>query len=200
MSDTSDPLLDDARPDGRRQRSARSRRQIVEAMVKIVRGGDMRPSAARVAEVSGVSLRTVFRHFEDMDSLFREMTAIIEAEIRPIFERPLQSKDWRGKIDELIGKRIEIYERILPLRVSGSVRRFQSDFLKHDHEVFLELEQAGLKAVVPKSLQRDHALFSSLCLLLSFEAWRGLRQDQGLTRKDAEAAMRFGVDKLLAGL
>ena len=157
----------------------------------------MGPSAAQVAEESGVSLRTVFRHFEEMDSLYREMTAIIKREIWPILERPLTAPDWRERIEELLGKRIEVYEKIMPMKVSGSVRRFQSDYLKEDYDLFLALEREGLKQVLPKPIQKDPILCSALEMVISFEAWRSMRQDRALTRKQAEAALRFTVEKLL---
>lgn len=198
MSETEDPIADNERTDGRRQRSQRSRQKIVAAMLRLVRGGEMRPSAAQVADESGVSLRTVFRHFEEMDSLFREMTAIIEQEIKPILLRPITSTTWRDQVDELIGKRIDVYERIMPLKVSGAVRRFQSDYLKEDYDMFLSLEREGLRQVLPKSVQKDQTLHAALEMVISFEAWRSMRQDRGLGRKQAEAALRFAVDRLLS--
>ena len=54
----------DAPQDGRRQRSARSRVRIVEAMFALIRAGDMNPSAAALAEEANVGIRTVFRHFD----------------------------------------------------------------------------------------------------------------------------------------
>ncbi|PNB35794.1 TetR family transcriptional regulator, partial [Pseudomonas sp. FW305-130] len=36
-------------------------------MLDLVGKGDIAPSAARVAETAGVGLRSVFRHFADMD-------------------------------------------------------------------------------------------------------------------------------------
>ncbi len=197
--DHSSKILDKpATADGRRQRSQRSREKIVAAMLKLVRGGEMSPSAAQVAETSGVSLRTVFRHFEEMDSLYGEMSAVIEQEIMPILKRPLTSSNWRQQIDELISKRIEVYEKVLPLKVSGSVRRFQSDYLKQDYDQFLKLERAGLKHVLPKSVTANAALFSALEMTICFEAWRSMRQDRRLSVKQAEAALRLAVDRLLA--
>ncbi len=198
MSDTDDSVIDEAQPDGRRQRSQRSRQKIVAAMLKLVRGGEMRPSAAQVAEASGVSLRTVFRHFEEMDSLFREMTAIIEQEIKPILMRPLTSTNWRAQVDELISKRIDVYERIMPMKVSGSVRRFQSAYLKEDYDEFLAIERAGLKNVLPKAVQKNAQLYAALEMTISFEAWRSMRQDRGLSAKQAEGVLQFAVDKLLS--
>ena len=61
--------------DGRMLRGERSRQQIVDALFKLIRAGEMNPGAAQVADAANVSLRTVFRHFEEMDSLRMEMTA-----------------------------------------------------------------------------------------------------------------------------
>lgn len=63
--------------DGRRKRGDQSRRQIVDAMIELVRSGEMSPSAAQVAERAGVGLRTVFRHFDEMEILYREMAEVI---------------------------------------------------------------------------------------------------------------------------
>jgi hypothetical protein len=52
--------------DGRVARSHRSRRAIVDAMRALHAEGDLRPTAPRVAERAGVSLRTVWQQFADM--------------------------------------------------------------------------------------------------------------------------------------
>jgi AcrR family transcriptional regulator len=61
-------LADEEEADGRRQRSSRSRERIVLAMIDLIRAGEMSPAAARVAEKANVGLRTVFRHFEEMET------------------------------------------------------------------------------------------------------------------------------------
>ena len=77
-----------ASADGRRLRSERNRQQIVEAMIELIEAGNPAPSAARVAEEAEVSLRTVFRHFEDMDTLYREIAREMLIRVRPILQRP----------------------------------------------------------------------------------------------------------------
>ncbi len=186
--------------DGRRMRSSRSRETIIRAMIALIRDGDMAPSAARVAETAGVSLRTVFRHFEEMDSLNREMSAIIEAEVRPLLAKPLEARDWRGRLDELITRRTDIYERILPLKVAGSIRRFRSKFLMEDYQRFITLEREGLRNVLPQKIAGDRMLSAALEMATAFEAWRRLRQDQGLSAREAAAVMRLVIERLLDGL
>ena len=67
-----------AESDGRRRRGQNNRARIVTAMLEIIRTGDMSPSADQVAARADVGLRTVFRHFKDMDSLYSEMSLAIE--------------------------------------------------------------------------------------------------------------------------
>ncbi len=197
---SADELEDDVVADGRRQRSERSRNQIVQAMFDLVRAGDMHPSAARVADAAGVSLRTVFRHFEEMDSLYREMTAELEAEIRPLLEQPFAADTWRGRLFELIAQRAEIYERVMPLKVAASLRRFQSDYLRADYDRFLEMERSGLREVLPDSIEADATLFAALEMATGFQTWRRMRQDQHLTAGCAHDAVRLVVERLIAGL
>ena len=185
--------------DGRRQRSERSREQIVEALFALIWGGEMAPRAAAVAEAAGVSLRTVFRHFDDMESLYREMAERMEAELMPIVLAPFAAPDWRGRLSELVSRRADIYERVLPLRVAASVRRFQSPFLMDDYQRFLRLERTGLESILPDAVTADRTLFSALEMVTGFQAWRRMRQDQGLSPAEAEAVTRAIVERLIEG-
>src|SRR3546814_13688129 len=89
--------------DGRRARSRSSRRRIVAAMVELIEGGDLMPSAARVAEEAGVGLRTVFRHFDDMDTPYAELSATLAARVMPVATAPYDGADWRAGVTELPG-------------------------------------------------------------------------------------------------
>ncbi|MFZ4603291.1 MAG: TetR/AcrR family transcriptional regulator [Caulobacterales bacterium] len=184
--------------DGRRARSSRSRAEIIRAMIDIIREGDLSPSAARVAEVAGVSLRTVFRHFDDVDSLYREMTAIVEQEVRPLASLPIEGRTWRERLDCMLERRLNIFERIAPFRVAGSLRRYSSTFLMEDHQRFIRLERASLIEVLPKKVVGDATLLNALELASGFQAWRRLRQDQMLSVDEARAAILLTVESLLA--
>ncbi|MDX2233453.1 MAG: TetR/AcrR family transcriptional regulator [Hyphomonadaceae bacterium] len=200
MSKSRSPLAtaDADAVDGRFLRAERSRQQIVDALFALIRGGVMNPSALQVAEAAGVSLRTVFRHFEEMDSLRMAMTAQMEAEIRPILQEPFESDDWRGRLSELIARRARIYEHVMPVKVAASLRRFESAYLMKDYERFLALERAGLNSVLPRAIVSDAVLFAAIEMATSFQAWRRMRQDQGLSPTDAERVLRFTVDALIA--
>lgn len=183
--------------DGRKARSERSRLQIVDALFALIQEGDMDPSAARVAEAAGVGLRTVFRHFEDMDGLYGEMTNQLEAEILPVVMTPWSSTAWRERIRELVSRRAGIYERILPLKVAANLRRFSSAYLMQDYRRFLTMERAGLNGILPDEIRNDKSLVGALELVTGFQAWRRMRQDQDLSPQEAEAVVLRTVEALL---
>jgi AcrR family transcriptional regulator len=184
-------------PDGRKQRSERSRQAIVDAMLDIIMGGRMEPSAAEVAEKAGVSARTVFRHFEEMDSLYSEMTERLEAEIMPIIQQPFTGEGWRAQLDQLLERRAMIYERIMPVKIAASIRRFSSDYLMLNYERFVHLERTGLEGVLPDTIRKDATLFSAIEMCAGFQTWRRLRQDQGLSTDQAADVVRLTISRLV---
>lgn len=186
--------------DGRKRRSERSREQIIEAMFELVSGGELDPGAARIAEVANVSLRTVFRHFEEVDGLYLEMNRRVKAEVMPIVEAPFNSTNWRDTVLELVERRSEVFERILPFRVCGSIRRFRSAFLMQGHQDFVAMERAILDSVLPEEVRSNVILEAGFDSVLGFDTWRRLRQDRGLSVEDARATMRKLVEALLASV
>jgi AcrR family transcriptional regulator len=191
------PVADSEPPDGRRLRSERSRTQIIKALFALIREGDMSPSAARVAERAAVGARTVFRHFEDMDSLFVEMSEQLMAEITPIIQAPFTASGWEARLRELVQRRADVYERIFPLRVAANLRRFQSKFLMDAYQRALVIERESLTSILPAHIASNPPLIAALEVATGFQTWRRLRQDQGLSRQDAETVVGFMVTRLV---
>lgn len=176
--------------DGRRARSRSSRSKIVEAMLHLVGNGDVAPSAARVADIAGVGLRTVFRHFDDMDALYREMSAVIEERVLPIIAQPLTGSNWKAKMSEIADRRAIVFETILPYRISANLKRFQSSYLMQDYQRLLKAEADGIEVLLPESVKKDTVGMRGLNVILSFQTWRLLRHDQGLTNDDARHVIK----------
>ncbi len=171
--------------DGRHARSRSSRSKIVEAMLQLVGNGDVAPSAARVADIAGVGLRTVFRHFVDMDMLYREMSAVIEERVLPIIAEPLKGPNWKARMTEIADRRAIVFETILPFRISANLKRFQSSYLMQDYQRLLKAEADGVEALLPGSVKEDSVGARGLNVILSFQTWRLLRHDQGLSTEEA---------------
>ena len=182
--------------DGRRQRGEVSRERIVRAMLERLAEGDIAPSAEAVAARAGVGLRTVFRHFDNMESLYQEINAKMAAEIEPMWRRPFIADDWRGRILEIIERRVAIFERIMPFRIAADVHAHRSPFLAAEAARMLREQRTALAAVLPADV--DPLLLESLDLLLSFDTWRRLRKGQQLPSPGARTVLERLVGDVLA--
>lgn len=194
------PELEVVTQDGRRKRSDRSRRRIIEAMFDLIGDGNMSPSAADIAERANVGLRTVFRHFEDMDSIYDEMTEELTAAITPNVIAPYEATTWRDRLMECVEKRAELYEMVFPMKVCMSLRRFQSDFLGEQYERDTKLMRSSLKSILPKTITSDRDLFSAIEVTLDFSTWRQLRSDQKRSIESAKASLRLTLKGLIANV
>lgn len=194
------PKLETATEDGRRQRSDRSRRRIIEALFDLIDDGNMSPSAVNVAARAKVGLRTVFRHFEDMDSIYDEMTAELTEAVMPKIMAPYETTGWRNRLIESVEKRADIYEMVFPMKVCMSLRRFQSDFIKTRYEKDVALGRSTLKAILPKEIVSNRTLFAALETTLAFTTWRRLRQDQNLSVESAKQSIRLILTSLIANI
>lgn len=170
-------------PDGRRERSRSSRRRIVEAMLDLIAAGDVNPSAARVAEAAGVGLRTVFRHFDDKDSIYREIDELLWTAYGPAFEAPFQSHDWRDQLFELIERRAAMYEEIAPFRIASSLQRYSSPMLMENYRFLLSKERENLQRILPEHVRADEQRARAILLAVSFDSWRLFRQDEDLSKE-----------------
>jgi AcrR family transcriptional regulator len=180
-------------PDGRRRRSQNSRNAIVAAMLDLVAEGRITPSAEEVASRAGVGLRTVFRHFNDMESLYAAMTSSL-AEHYEMWLIPFDSKDWQGQLIEAIERRTATYERLLPFKRAGDAHRHMSPAIQAEHARMLGMMRNRLRSFLPAAITDDDVRFETIDLMLSFEAWQRLRDEQGLS---IELARRIVMREVL---
>jgi AcrR family transcriptional regulator len=188
------------RPDGRINRSIATRKKIVDALVALVHEGHISPIAEQVAARAQVGLRTVFRHFDDMDSLYREISMDLDAMVEPLLQQRLDAPTWQERLLRSIDLRIDIYERLSPIYVAAQVHRHESKYLAGNLAESTRLQRDLLKRLLPAQVARQSTLLDALDLLLSFDAWIRLRREQGLAKAAAREVMRLGVTALLATL
>jgi AcrR family transcriptional regulator len=94
--------------DGRHARSERSRQAMVDALLALLREGVVRPSSAQIAERAGVTQRTLFNQFGDMESL---VTAACGRQVRRYLE--LQPSAGTGPVEERVRRYCLGLERLL---------------------------------------------------------------------------------------
>ena len=150
-----------------------------------MRDGNREPSAEDVARAAGVGLRTVFRLFDDMEGLYRGCADIVRAEVMPFVERPFKARSLDERIEELADRRAEVFERIMPFRSFSDVHRHKSAYLQAGYDTLLRQQREILAHAIGNAAKPGTPAFEALDLLMSFESWRRLRQDQRLSRRKA---------------
>lgn len=186
--------------DGRRRRSAQSREAIASAMFELVGEGDLRPSAQRVADRARVGIRTVFRHFDEMDRLYEEMHARLRSKVRPLLAERTPRGPLPRRARDLVAMRCDLYEQLGPYKRAANLHRRSSDYLQRRHQVMVRDLRADLERWLPELAGVATPLSNAIEVAVSFESWDRLRSDQKLSQKDTRASMETTVDALVASL
>ena len=186
--------------DGRVRRSQRSGQAIVEALMELVGEGIIEPTAQQVAARANVGIRTVFRRFSDMESLFAEMDARLQAEAAPLLLAGRANGTLVERVRALVHQRAAFFERIAPYKRSGNLKRWRSPFLRDRHALLVRALRADLLRWLPDLRRAPGAIVDALDLTTSFEAWDRLRSEQSLSSTRAQAAVERTVLALIKEL
>ena len=185
--------------DGRTARRDRNRDAVLDAVLDLFAEGSLRPGASEVAARSGVSPRSVYRYFEDMDALVR---AAIERNLKRI--RPLFLIDGLGvgtlgeRVPRMVAGRTRLYETVAPMMRATLLRAGSNEILREQlaanrralRDQVEQMFAPELAAMVP-AVRREVA--AALDVLLSFESIEHLRQHRGLSGPATVRALERAV-------
>lgn len=199
-----EPAADPGVPlDRRRLRAEQGRDRVVDAMLELFEAGDPEPGAARIAAAAGVSERSVFRYFDDLDSLAAAAVARQTERVRPVFAPPVTTGDLDTRIRALVDQRLAIQDRIGA--VSHAARRFasRSERIRAGFAFRRRLLRDQVAAsFAPELDRRDRAdrtgLLDALDAAASFEQIDHLRTDAGYGRARVRALTVRTLRALLA--
>ena len=180
--------------DGRIKRTAATRENILSVTREIILSGESDPTSKQIATQAGITTRTLFRHFSDMEALYQSLISDAELQAFQVMEEPFpetEEGNWRSLIDVIIDRRVRVYESLLPLYVSTIWRRYQV------HQGATR-SRKRLKQVLPNQITNNSVLFEALDATLGMEYWVSLRRDQKLSQTKARNVVELAVDKLLA--
>ena len=191
--------------DGRRVRRDRNRDAVVDALLTLYGEGNLEPGSAEIAERAGLSPRSLFRYFDDVDDLCEAAIARQAERILPLTgdRRPLPPIRWTPRIGAFVDQRITMFDAMGHV---GAVARLKAPFLPlvaaelTRMRGFLrdQLRQlfAGELAALPAA--RARAALVAIDVLTSYESYQLLRDDQSLSRADASTILVDSVTTLLA--
>ena len=171
--------------DGRRLRSERSRQAIIDAMLELVGEGILIPTAQQVSERAGVGIRTVFRHFSDMESLY----ATADTKIRKQYLGLFAGGDRQGSLEERLQHAVEqralAYEAIGNTLLATKSQLWCSPILREQYARTQRQLRRDLDDWLPELGSLDSMEREMVDSITSFEHWTRLREHQGLNCKSS---------------
>ena len=188
---------DPPKSDGRVNRSVATRKKIVNAVTELVYEGFLSPTAEQVSQRANIGLRTVFRHFDDMNSLYSEIIGDLKALADPVFNVRLVGKTWQERLMHSIELRSQFFDQIAALYLSAQVHRNNSSMIAENLARDASQLREILRHILPAEVLKNSVVFECLDLLMSLDAWIRLRRDQHLSADQALSVVKLGVKSLL---
>jgi TetR/AcrR family transcriptional regulator, regulator of autoinduction and epiphytic fitness len=191
-----------ARLDGRLARSARTRRAVVDALLDLLNEGDLRPTAARIAERAGVSLRLVFHHFDDLDTIYSELAERQTERVEPLIKPIDVALSFARRIEVFSAQRGRVLETLSPVRRSAVLMEpFRPALAKQLKQSRDLMRAAAIAAFQPelKMIAADErrTKTAALDVVTSWVAWEQMRRHQGLSETEAREVMATSIHALL---
>ncbi|GAA2618282.1 hypothetical protein GCM10010399_56670 [Dactylosporangium fulvum] len=189
------------RVDGRTLRAERTRRAITDAHLALLEEGELKPTAERIAERAGVSLRALWTNFKDMERLFaaageRLMERQV-AEFRPVPpELPLPRR-----IELYCEQRARLLELIAPAARAARIREPFSAQLRRNREWYINTAREEVETLFAAELaaagDARSEVLDALTVAVTFTGWSMWRDDLHLDVPSATAVLRRVVSALL---
>jgi TetR/AcrR family transcriptional regulator of autoinduction and epiphytic fitness len=179
---------------------------VVEAFLSLIEEGDQRPTAKAIALRAGLSQRSVFQHFDDLEQVYEVAGRRQLRTLKPLLEPIDLALSLDERLGEFVIRRCRLLEHLDPVARAARLREPFSTQLQANRErvvqlmraqcgeVFRpELDQVAAQTGGPAAEQRLVALATAS----SWSTWYHLRNDQHLDEAAAAGLMRLILSGVL---
>jgi AcrR family transcriptional regulator len=189
--------------DGRSLRRERNRQDIVNALLDLIETGETEISAALIASKAGLSERSIFRYFDDVNDLYRSVCDLAfskEIEYALIDDAGVGSLD--TKIENFVNQRVRIYtmnEKIAPAARSFA---FKNPIIKNQLVVGRKLLRTQIIKHFAEELsafdkQQQQVAVAIIDSLTTFEYYDMMRSDQKMSVQAIKSVLAESIRKAL---
>lgn len=189
--------------DGRHARRERNRLAVVDAMLALYAEGNFEPSSDQIAERAGLSPRSLFRYFEDIDDLARSAIARQYERVRRLAVLDLSPSGPLGeRVVRLVRSRLRTYDEIASVGVVTRIRAPFKPVLAEQLRQARAMWRSQVQQLFAPELERMTSVraggaLAAVDVLASFESVQLMRDDQGLSATRIEAALVDSITRIL---
>lgn len=188
---------------GRGDRVVRTREAIVASALALAATGQVAPIVRDIAQMAGVSARTVFQHFADTAELYVAVLGRVLAAL--VGEAP----DIAGaipveeRINHLVAQCADRYEQLRPMwTFVETLQRRSAEAADMIGQIYsantANLSQAFASELAALPAESRERTLTALALAIAPESWVVLRQRLGLSVEQARDELTFVVKSVFA--
>ena len=182
--------LDKTITDGRTLRRLNSYDRAVDALLDLIESGNEAPTSQQIAERSGISVRTVFRLTEDIESLHAAGVLRQMERTAHLYVTLPTSGSLASRLRALLKNRVTVFEAIAPVRRVGDRLAATSDLITEGlqlHHMLLRTQVAEVFEGELKRMTRSRrpTALDAIDVAAGWETWDQLRRIKGLSVTEA---------------
>jgi AcrR family transcriptional regulator len=191
-----------AAEDGRHARRERNRLAVVDAMLALYTEGNLDPSSDEIAERAGLSPRSLFRYFDDLDDLVRVAISRQYDRMLPLARLDVSAAaPLATRVARLVSQRLGLFDTIASVGIVTRVRAPFQPLIASQ----LALTRTYLRRQIEQVFQPELAVrgagalnaIAAIDVLTSFESVHLMLDDQQLTRAQIESTLVDAITRLL---
>ena len=183
--------------DGRSDRRVRTREKLIGALFKLVGEGTLRPRAEEIAKEADVAVRTLFRHFDDMEGLIAAGRNFLST----LFDDPPDQPPVEGDIEE----RARTFAKYQG-EMFGNIRNYLLFYARQARTVdeanlvrasTAQTHRLRIWTALPECAAASPIARQAVEALYSFHNWDQLRFEQELSAEETVDAIVWSTITLL---
>lgn len=188
--------------DGRTARSQRTRDSVVEALLDLLGDGNPRPTAREIAARAGVSLRSVYVHFDDLEDLFLAAAGRHLERIMPLLAPAAAEGPLAARITAYTDRQARLLEASAPVQRAAALQEPFSptiaEIRRSTHlAISADLARVFARELDTRPAERRGRTLLALVTAASSGAWDLARRLEGLDVDAARATMHDTFAALL---
>jgi len=182
--------------DGRILRSQKSQSVILAALIKLINTGNYYPTAEEVAKESGIAIRTVFRQFDDMESLLIKVDEIINHKLINDEKEIKLNSPLIARLELIIEERLHYYNKYENIMIATITQLPKYKILQKKYPEYQRLLRKRTEDIIPEILTLKSNNQELLDATLSFGFYQRLKF-QGLDKSNIYKLINEQCKKLI---
>ena len=182
--------------DGRILRSQKSQSVILNALIKLINTGNYYPTAEEVAKESGIAIRTVFRQFDDMESLLIKVDEIINHKLINDEKEIKLNSPLIARLKLIIEERLHYYNKYENIMIATITQLPKYKILQKKYPEYQRLLRKRTEDIIPEILTLKSNNQELLDATLSFGFYQRLKF-QGLDKSNIYKLINEQCKKLI---